>query len=69
MPDEKRSTTIKSRELLERIIIKSAAYMEEENRFKLEDVLKVISTVTTLLFAASEVLRQARLMKKEQNTK
>jgi predicted house-cleaning noncanonical NTP pyrophosphatase (MazG superfamily) len=43
--------------------------MEEENRFKLEDVLKVISTVTTLLFAASEVLRQARLMKKEQNSK
>ena len=34
-------------------------------KIKLEDVLKVLSTVTTLLFAASEVLRQARLMKKE----
>ena len=30
---------------------------------KVDDVIKIISTVATLLFAASEVLRQARMMK------
>jgi len=33
---------------------------------KLDDVLKVLTTVTTLLFAASEVLKQARLMKEKE---
>lgn len=33
---------------------------------KLDDLLKTVSTVATLLFAASEVLRQARMYKNEQ---
>ncbi len=30
---------------------------------KVDDVIKIVSTVATLLYAASEVLRQARMMK------
>ena len=30
---------------------------------KVDDVIKIVSTVATLLFAASEVLRQVRMMK------